>query len=693
MRELFFDKILLSKPAQRGAAGKRTWPACRCVAVLLLLTFFLSACATKPATLPPAPLPEAPKGPEAVVIPDGEDLFALAERHLAKSSYSDALAAYQDYLARFPEGPLAEQALTRTLEIYLALAEHDRAVASYKSLLDRFPDNARTAQAGLSLLEALFSAGEYAKLIEQAPAVREEGFSDVQLARKYLLLGHAYLALGFPVNAVGAYDRSYSAAPAGEKQTAWASLKKAVTRLNTSEIMFLLGQYQDLPPAGYLMYQLGLNKIVERQYEDAVVILTSYLEKFPDHEIAPQARQLLAELKRTFFYEQFTIGCLLPLSGRYKPYGTRALNAVAFALSQYTARNSNPLIKIVVKDTGADPDQTARAADALISQKVAAIIGPMVHVETAAAKAQENGIPMVTLTQKDQIVDIGAFVFRNFFTPNMQVKSLVSHVVKNLGLTRFAILYPNERYGLTYMNLFWDEVIAQGGVVAGVESYDPKQTDFAEPIKKLVGLFYDVPEYLKPRVDLIAEMLFSDRTVVEETQKTGRRRDEEERRGTVDFDAVFIPDSPSKAGLLIPQLAYYDISDVYLLGTNLWHSNDLIKMADQYVQRAIIADGFFAESDSENVKAFSGPFAEIYQQRPGFIEAISYDTAMILFELTNMPGIRTRDELKDALLNVKGYGGVTGRTSFTENGDVEKELYLLRIRGEKFIELNARSSR
>jgi outer membrane PBP1 activator LpoA protein len=195
--------------------------------------------------------------------------------------------------------------------------------------------------------------------------------------------------------------------------------------------------------------------------------------------------------------------------------------------------------------------------DALYKEKVAAIIGPLIHVDTAAIQAQARELPIITLTQKDRITEIGDYVFRNFFTPQMQVKSLVSYAARELGLSRFAILYPDERYGSTFMNLLWDEVIAHEGIVVGVESYDPKQTDFAGPIKKLVGLYYEVPEDLKDPIDLIAESLvFQTDAGKEEKEKPNRKDEEEEPKAIVDFEAVFIPDSPKKAGLIIPQLAF-----------------------------------------------------------------------------------------------------------------------------------------
>ena len=76
------------------------------------------------------------------------------------------------------------------------------------------------------------------------------------------------------------------------------------------------------------------------------------------------------------------------------------------------------------------------------------------------------------------------------------------------------------------------------------------------------------------------------------------------------------------AGLIAPQLAYYDIKDVYMLGTNLWHSDALIRIARQYVQGAVMPDGFFADSTSPGVQQFVATFEETYEEKPDFIEAV-----------------------------------------------------------------------
>jgi ABC-type branched-subunit amino acid transport system substrate-binding protein len=301
------------------------------------------------------------------------------------------------------------------------------------------------------------------------------------------------------------------------------------------------------------------------------------------------------------------------------------------------------------------------------------------------------------LTQKDNIPDIGEYVFRNFITPGMQVKALVSYAVEELGLKSFAILYPDEKYGKTFMNLFWDEVIAHEGKVVGVESYRPDGTDFADPIKKLVGLYYEVPEELK-NIDATANENKPDKKTTENIVETllspldeeSESLDMKENEGPeaiVDFDAVFIPDAPKKSGLIIPQLAFYDVKDTYLFGTNLWHSDNLIDMTFKHAQGAIMPDGFFAESRSKNVKQFVDSYNEIYNQKPGFIEAAAYDTALILFQMVSRSDIRFRSVLKNELKRLAGFQGVTGLTSFDNNGDAIKNLYLLQIRGQRFVEL------
>jgi ABC-type branched-subunit amino acid transport system substrate-binding protein len=156
----------------------------------------------------------------------------------------------------------------------------------------------------------------------------------------------------------------------------------------------------------------------------------------------------------------------------------------------------------------------------------------------------------------------------------------------------------------------------------------------------------------------------------------------------LDFEAIFIPDSADKIALIAPQLAFYDIDNVLLMGTNLWHSDKLIHLAQKYVQEAILTDAFYAKDSKKNIKKFITNFEAINGESPGLIEALAYDTAMMNFYNLSNPEIKSRSDLKHALKNQPGFDGITGHTAFEKNGDAVKRLYLLQIEENRFVHVN-----
>jgi ABC-type branched-subunit amino acid transport system substrate-binding protein len=99
-----------------------------------------------------------------------------------------------------------------------------------------------------------------------------------------------------------------------------------------------------------------------------------------------------------------------------------------------------------------------------------------------------------------------------------------------------------------------------------------------------------------------------------------------------------------------------------------------------------MVDGFFPESQSQQVKDFVKNYEATFNEKPGFIEAVAYDTAMMLFQLISRNDIQSRIELKNELMNLQNFDGVTGTTSFDSTGDAQKELYVIQIKGDGFVE-------
>ena len=633
------------------------------IAILVVLLFFLS-CVPK-AVIPPVI--------EEVVTQ--EELFLRAEKLFNEKSYREALNTYERYLSSFPEGPFAANALMKTGMIYIAVKKNKKARKILNRLLSEYPNSPLVYNARVEILITYYNEEEFSEVIQLASSLLEGKISKANIGRIYTILGNTYVAMDSPEDSIYFYAMAHQMSEDPKKESIIVKMKEAVSMLDSASILSLLNYIEDKLPKGYLMYQLGVKYSKKEKPDEAVRALTGFVKSFPEHENVQQAKLLIEEIAGKTVYSRYTIGCLLPLSGPYRKYGNRAMKGIELALSQFNSKATNPSIHLLIKDTGGNPDKAILAMHDLQNDQVAAIIGPIITAEAVATEAQHSGIPMITITQKENITEISDNIFRNFITPEMQVKAVVSYAAEVLEVKNFAVLYPEEKYGTHFMNLFWDEVLKYGGKIVGSEAYNPSHTDFKDPIKKLVGLYYEVPDDLKEKPDI-------------EKIDTEKMKDKnEEPEPVVDFEAIFIPDAPNKVGLIIPQLAFHDIEDVYLLGTNLWHSKKLVDMTKDYIQRAIIPDGFFPESTSRRVRDFVENYEKTYSEKPGFIEAIAYDTSMILFQILRRPDVRSRNAIKNQLMHLKDFQGVTGLTSFNDKGDVKKKLSLLRIKGDKFVEL------
>ncbi len=499
--------------------------------------------------------------------------------------------------------------------------------------------------------------------------------------------------------ALSAYNKALAEADEIQKAAVMPDIKRLFSIADTRLLEELLMSETTLFHNSMILYRLGLNYAVEGQYKKADYMLSQFAEAFPDHTDYQDAKELI-RLIRDSAFKKTTLGCLLPLSGRYSIFGQKALRGIELAVRDLSKEVAEP-ITIFIKDTASDNEKAVMAIDELNEQKVAAIAGPIITAGAAGKKAEELGIPLMALTQKNHLAERGAYLFSNFLTPEMQADALASYGLYHLGVTKFAILYPEDRYGKRYMNLFWDRVKALGGEIVGAESYQPGTTDFSNAIKKLTGLYYPMPDFLKTAKAYEKQLLddfnvgTSDQNYFDpiaydldyQSYDADAGREEEEEEPIVDFSAIFIPDSPKTISLILPQLVYNDVTDLYLLGTNLWHDENLVKDAKGYVKKAVITDGFFSNSRHETTRRFADSFSSLYHLEAGFIEAAAYDTVSILIKSALDPAIESRAALRDALAGKNLFNGVTGPTLFDENGNADKELFYLTVKRGKFVEI------
>jgi ABC-type branched-subunit amino acid transport system substrate-binding protein/predicted negative regulator of RcsB-dependent stress response len=594
--------------------------------------------------------------------------FSLAENLFQSNSIENALKAYQEFFACYPSNPKADIVLIRIATIYSKQEKFADSLVAYRRLIAEYPDSPLATDAMLEILILLFKKDQFKDVILQASKIIEKTDSKAHLSRTYEILGDTYMSLKSPKEAIFFYQMAGLA----EKENISVKLRTATDQLSEQDLSSLSTELDDRFLTGYFLFERGLCQVQNENYKAALGIFSELTGNYPDHEKRHAAQQWIEKINQRLAFRRRLIGCLLPLTGSYAEFGNRALNGIQFALDQFNRQSNQPAFEIIIKDTRSDPETAITAVKQFDENRVSSILGPITTSEHAAREAQIQGIPIITLTQKIGIPELGDYVFRVFLTPQMQIDTMLPYVINEFGIRRFAVLYPEEIYGDTFLKLFRDRVSDYGATLVAVESYKPEQTDFALQIKKLSKT----------------------REQYEESYPTSRKRQMNRKlrhkkyEVVLDFDALFIPDTAEKIALIAPQLVFFDIDNVLLLGTNLWHSDRLIHTARDYVQEAIMVDAFYAEDSNNNVQEFISGFEKLYGQSPGFIEALAYDTAMINFDTLSNMKIQSRNDLKEALKNLTDFKGVTGHTSFKKNGDSNKRLYLLQIENNQFVQLN-----
>ena len=409
------------------------------------------------------------------------------------------------------------------------------------------------------------------------------------------------------------------------------------------------------------------------------------------------AQGLLKRLTEIETVKGKTVGVLLPLTGDKKQFGQSALTAIKLALG-IEGDGAGSGIELVVRDSEGDADKAQRAVDELAGeQHVIAIIGPLFAEESlaAAVRAESYGVPMINLSRRDGIPQIGQSIFRLCLTPKQQAAAIAKLAFEVLGFKKFAIFYPNVPLGTEMADLFWDEVEAKNGEVRAVETFAYDQTTFMSPVQKLVGRYYK-----EARSDWFTAL-----REINEQKLTGIKRSKaiEALQKTLppitDFDAIFVPANAKQVGMIAPALAFEDIvtstsseelrriqkttgrkdiTPVRLLGSNMWNSPQTAERGQKFVEGAVFVDGFFAQDPEPRVQKFVKAFLEKERREPALPDAQAYDAAAVLRDALNK-NPSGRAALRKLLAETKDFAGVTGKIHFDADGEAERELYYLTI--------------
>ncbi len=671
------------------------------LAVITVVVALLGACAGFE-RISRAPATEEERGAFAAAMASVESDPDVAVQRLAS------------FVETWPNSPLAADAAMELASLELARGDREGALAHYTFVIREHPDGDRLDAARVYAAEielARGNAGDAARIMGRT---REDRLSPEEKRRAYRVYADV---LSDPVARLRWLAKLRAAEPDPDAISLIDVEIDEITRsLDARGLARAARQIDQEIPAARIRITRAERALDADDLDEA----RRALERASKLPIAPQyASRLRAASDRLRMREEGppdladlptfaevrgrevpptadavgTIGVVLPLSGRFAHFGEQSLQGILLATGVFGEENAS--VRVAIRDSAGRPERAAAAVrDLARDERVVAIVGPLLagECESAARAADDEGIPLVTLTARPEVARDRPHVFRVRTMPQEEVQTLVDHSMRDLGALTFAILYPRDVYGRGLRDLFWDAVEARGGEIVGVASYEPDATDFADPIRRLVGyvLLTDEEKELIKERDVMRRRA---RRLPPEEARALRDEalaltgpDDEPLPPIVDFDALFIPESHEKVVLIAPQLAFHEVTGTRLLGPNDWYDGDLLAIARKHVEGALLTAQFFPESTLPFVQSFARDFESAFERPPDALAAQGFDAAnLVLVQLADRRD--TRASVRDGILTVQAYPGVTGILSMRADGNAHKRPFLLEIERGRFVQV------
>ena len=307
--------------------------------------------------------------------------------------------------------------------------------------------------------------------------------------------------------------------------------------------------------------------------------------------------------------EKIKIGLIVPLSGEYKKIGDSILKATRLAINKI----DNNKIKIIPKDTRADPKVTLKVSKELQEQGIKIIIGPVFNKNLEYLKDLKE---VTFLSLSNTNTNNPNNVINGGINAISQIKAIKKFQEFN-NLERSILLIPNSNF----RSEIEDAVVKTKIKLKDKFVYDTDPTILTSQIEKLTR--YKIrKQNLK---DEIKRLENSDEANKENKILNLEKKDT---LGGINFDSVIIADFDESLKSVTTSLLYTDVSSnrVNYITLNQWFDKSILK--EENLQPI-----YFPSINKENYDNFVSEYFKIYNDYPNQISFLSFDLVGLVYFL------------------------------------------------------------
>ena len=345
--------------------------------------------------------------------------------------------------------------------------------------------------------------------------------------------------------------------------------------------------------------------------------------------------------------DALTIGVLLPRTGSptLQQYGALILEGVELAVAAHE-NTGGRAVELRIVDSGANPATTRTALAALESAGAIAVLGPLLPDQVAAAAAARTGaIPIITPSSPDEPEADGVYSLN---AGDLNGATALAQYAARNSAGRIGILYPRTPRGMQEAGAFARALEAAGAAAPRRVAYDSMTTTFAEPMREL--------------------------------QAAGVR-------------TLFIPAPEHHVPQIAPQLEFYGLEDVQVLGSVAWTDEAVLRSLPQRQTDGVIATTPLLKSDpatawEDLIAAYEATHRRSLDHP---FPALGWDAAALVLDAVR-DGADSPGDVARHLSGLSDFRGASGIID-VRAGRIEREPFIVRIQGGRLVKLSGPDSR
>ncbi len=682
------------------------------LALGMVISLLVTACASRGKGERPGSYSEPPVRTDRLIVssakfPLGQanSIYRKAENLYARRHYSEAVQTYKRFITESsPQSDLIDNAYFKIGMSWFEMGRYRDALYFFDVIIDRFRNSEVYEESLINSGICRYHLNEFEKAENTFNIVLTRNVRPGNKAYIYFFLGSLSEKKSDFTEAIKFYVEAEKLAQSTELVVISKSKIGRILHnfLGEGELVSVTKKYSSRWPA-----KLAFEELIRiyRQNGDAAALARTKKTYESQFALSTPPKGHVGQTigDDTFTPSRIKIGAVLPLSGPNAKTGREIVQGMQLAFNSFQKLVRDRGIHLVIKDSGSDPGGASDVVERIAQDRdTILVIGPVFssEFENSAAVAERYRIPVFSPSATAEgAASLSDYLYRNTLTNSVEAAKIAELAVDTLGLRKFVVIHPEDKYGWEVGKFFTDSVERRGAEVLAVQTYSPDQTDFGKQIVAIGGMTdselrkiimkvaRENPGAGPETLNSILMNRYSDKISTPQIINYGKlplTRKNFLPGLQVKYDAIFIPGLYDKVGLIMPELEFYNIKGITRLSGKGVNHPDFIKIGEQYSRDVIFLDGFFKDSDSPAVQSFVRDYNLYFHSDPTILAAQAYDAVRIALSAI-AHGAGSRREMKKYLQMLRFFEGLTGETSMNPDGDAVKSVTFLTVDNGKIV--------